>query len=170
MENENIQKYGNIINFNFLDKQIDNENLFVPIKTHINKIENKLSNDSYCINNIYFNRLALFTNYNSFLKKNITFNYTHIFDRNDLYVLKKNKEEKNIFVGYYIWLNKRCNYYYREYMTLTKAISNIGGISNVIISIFIFINKIFNKYGILSNSKDLYYTFSKQIKIKKKSK
>ena len=169
LENENIQKYGNI-NFNFLDKQIDNENLFVPIKTHINKIENKLSNDSYCINNIYFNRLALFTNYNTFLKKNITFNYTHIFDRNDLYVLKKNKEEKNIFVGYYIWLNKRCNYYYREYMTLTKAISNIGGISNVIISIFIFINKIFNKYGILSNSKDLYYTFSKIIKNKKEIK
>ena len=52
-------------------------------------------------------------------------------------------------------------------MTLTKAISNIGGISNVIISIFIFINKIFNKYGILSNSKDLYYTFSKIIKNKK---
>ena len=103
-------------------------------------------------------------------KKNITYNYTHIFDRNDLHVLQKNKEEKNIFVGYYIWLNKRCNFYYREYMTLTEAITHIGGISNVIISIFIFINKIFNKYGILSNSKDLYYTFSKQIKIKKKSK
>ena len=55
-------------------------------------------------------------------------------------------------------------------MTLTKAISNIGGISNVIISIFIFINKIFNKYGILSNSKDLYYTFSKIIKNKKEIK
>ena len=55
-------------------------------------------------------------------------------------------------------------------MTLTEAITHIGGISNVIISIFIFINKIFNKYGILSNSKDLYYTFSKIIKNKKEIK
>ena len=49
-------------------------------------------------------------------------------------------------------------------MTLTDAISNIGGISNVVISFFIFINKIFNKYAILSDSKELFSIYSKTVK------
>ena len=43
------------------------------------------------------------------------------------------------------------NLYYREYLTFIDAISNIGGVSNVIISIFFFINKIFNNYAIYSD-------------------
>ena len=54
-------------------------------------------------------------------------------------------------MGYYLWLSNRMNLYYREYLTFIDAISNIGGVSNVIISIFFFINKIFNNYAIYSD-------------------
>ena len=60
------------------------------------------------------------------------------------------------------------NLYYREYLTFIDAISNIGGVSNVIISIFFFINKIFNNYAIYSDSKELFNFSIKQGKDNKK--
>ena len=71
-------------------------------------------------------------------------------------------------MGYYIWLNRRVNFYY---ITLTEAISNIGGISNVIISVFFYINKIFNSYANISDIDELLSSFSvsnKKINLKKK--
>ena len=55
-------------------------------------------------------------------------------------------------------------------MTLTEMISNIGGISNVIITVFYYINKFFNKYSILSDSKEFFYSFSKIINENSKQK
>ena len=162
MDFEEIKNYGNI-NFYFIDQQVDEENHFMPIKQYYNRIENKLSKDSYCINNIYLNPIILLTYYNGIFKNNMILNYTQTLDRSDINILSQNKE-KEIYMGYYIWLNKRGNFYSREYMTLTDVISNIGGISNVIISFFIFINKIFNKYAILSDSKDLFSIYEKSVK------
>ena len=55
-------------------------------------------------------------------------------------------------------------------MTLTEMISNIGGISNVIITVFYYINKFFNQYSILSDSKEFFYSFSKIINENSKQK
>lgn len=153
-QNEDIKNYG-FINFNFIDQTVQNENQSKPIQNFLNRIENKLSKDNYCINNIYLNPLILLTNYNEIFKKNITLEYTYTLDKNDLYIKQQNRE-KDIYMGYYIWLSKKVNYYYREYLTLNEVISNIGGTSNVIISFFFFVNKIFNKYAIISDSKELF--------------
>ena len=165
---EEIKNYGNI-NFYFIDQQVEEENHLMPIKQYYNRIENILSKDSYCINNIYLNPIILMTYYNGIFKNNMIFNYTQTLDRSDIYIQPQNKD-KEIYMGYYIWLNKKCNFYLREYMTLTEAISNIGGISNVVISFFIFINKIFNKYAILSDSKDLFSIYSKSVNKNQKMK
>lgn len=159
---EEIDNYG-YINFNFIDQQVDEENHFKPIKKFYNRIENILSKDNYCINNIYLNPIILLTNYNGIFKNNITVDYSHTLSRSDIYIQPQNKE-KHIYMGYYIWLNKRGNFYSREYISFGEAISNIGGISNVVISIFLFINKLFNKYAILSDSKDLFSIYSKTVK------
>ena len=162
MQFEQIKNYG-YVNFYFIDQQVDEEDHLRPIKKYYNRIENKISKDSYCINNIYLNPIILLTYYNGIFKNNAILNYTQTLDRSDIYILPQNKE-KEIYMGYYIWLNKRGNFYSREYMTLTDAISNIGGISNVVISFFIFINKIFNKYAILSDSKELFSIYQKTVK------
>ena len=67
-------------------------------------------------------------------------------------------------------MNEKCNAYIKTYITIEELIVNIYGISNVIIYIFIFVNKIFNKYGIFSDSKDLFSTFPKKINKKREIK
>ena len=156
-ENKNIQ-----INFNFIDFQVSYY-FDELIKTTTKTIGNELSDDNYLINNIYFNNL--------YVRDGYIINSAYSFDRNDIFIRQKNKsEENNIFVGYYIWMNEKCNAYIKTYITIEELIVNIHGISNVIIYIFIFVNKIFNKYGIFSDSKDLFSTFPKKINKKREIK
>lgn len=69
-------------------------------------------------------------------------------------------------MGFNLWLNRRINYYCRDFMTLTDALSNIGRISSVIISIFFIINKIFNEYAIICDTNEIYFHFRYQLKKK----
>ena len=150
---QNIIKNG-FINFHFIDHEVQNDDYFRPITKFFNIIDNKLSKDNYIINNLYFNPIILFSNYHRFFDDKLISNYSYTLDRNIENIKEKNNE-KNIYIGYYLRLSSRMNLYYREHLTLIDAISNIGGVSNVIISIFFFINKIFNNYAIYSDqSKD----------------
>lgn len=159
---KNIIKNG-FINFHFIDHEVQNEDYFRPIRKFFHIICHKLSKDNYFINNLYFSPIALISNYHSFFNNKLTSNYSYTLDRNSESIKDKNNE-KNIYISYYLWLNKRINLYYREHLTLIDAISNIGGVSNVIISIFFFINKIFNSYSIYSDSKELFNFSIKQTK------
>ena len=156
---KNIFEYGSIY-FNFIDNNVQNDNHFIPINKYFNRIENKLSKDNYCINHLYFNPIFLFTNYYGIFKNTNATDYSYTLERNDIYIINQQNKDKNIFMGYYLWLNKRINSYNRDYMTLTETISNIGGISSVIISVFLYINKIFNYYAILSDTGELLNSFS----------
>ena len=156
-ENKNIE-----FNFNFINNHISYSNDELITK-YIKRIGNGLSDENYLINNIYFN--------NIYVEEGYKINYAYSFDRNDIFIRQKNKsEENNIFVGYYIWMSVEFNSYIRTYSTIEELIVNIHGISNVIINIFIFVNKIFNKYGIFSDSKDLFSTFPKKINKKREIK
>jgi len=151
---EDIFKNG-IINFHFIDHEVQNDDYSKPITNFFNTIDNKLSKDIYLINNLYFNPIYIYTNYYGFFNNNTINDYSFTLDRN-YEIIKSKNNEKNIYMGYYLCLSKRMIVYYREHLTLIDAISNIGGISNVIISVFIFINKLFNSYSIYSDSKELF--------------
>ena len=56
---------------------------------------------------------------------------------------------------YYFWLVNRLNYCERTYNRLQDLISDIGGTYEVIITLFILINKIFNYYAILGDTEKL---------------
>jgi hypothetical protein len=157
---QNIIKNG-FINFHFIDHEVQNEDYFNPITKFFNTFDNKLSKDNYFINNLYFNPIILFSNYHSFFNDKLISNYSYTLDRIDENIKEKNNK-KNIYIGYYLWLSRRLNLYYREHLTLIDAISNIGGVSNVIISIFFFINKIFNNHAIYSDSKEIFNFSVKQ--------
>ena len=159
---QNIIKNG-FINFHFIDHEVQNDDYFRPITKFFNTIDTKLSKDNYFINNLHFNPIILFSNYHSFFNDKLISNYSYTLDRNVENIKEKNNE-KNIYIGYYLRLSSRMNLYYREHLTLIDAISNIGGVSNVIISIFFFINKIFNNYAIYSDSKELFNFSIKQSK------
>ena len=56
---------------------------------------------------------------------------------------------------YYFWLNNRMQYYERTYKKVQDVISSIGGISEVIYFLSIFINYLFNNYIKIYDTKEL---------------
>ena len=160
IELENTIKNG-IIQFNFVDQEVKMENYLEPINRYFNRIETKLSVDNYLINHLYFNPVILNTT-EGLIGSKLDIKFTYMFDRDNIYIHKNNNE--NFFIGYYLWFNKRMIYYNREYSKIIDFVSDIGGISNVIISIFYFINKLFNKYAMLTDTQEYFLSSSLPLK------
>lgn len=56
---------------------------------------------------------------------------------------------------YCLWLNNRANYYERTYGKIQNVLSDIGGLSQTIATIIIFINNFINKYIIILDTESL---------------
>ena len=160
IELENIIK-NEFIQFNFIDQEIKMENYRDPINKYIYRLETKLSLDNYIINHLYFIPVILNTTVGIF-GNSIDMQYTYMFDRENFYIHKNNGE--NFFIGYYIWYRKSMKIYQRVYSKLADFISDIGGTSNVIISVFYFINKLFNKYAMLTDTHEYFNSSSQPLK------
>ena len=150
-ENEKVINRGGGIHFNFIDHYVDILKYKEPIKNYINRIENAIDKDNYSINNINLNPILITT------QNGILFNHyenikSYVFDRNDAFT---KLIEDNIYMVYNIWLKNNEDYYERIYKTIADVLSSIGGVSNAIIFIAHFINKIINKYTALKDIKSI---------------
>jgi len=151
IEINDILKYV-IINFNFIDEYIDLQDYNNPIKKYFYIIKNKIEKDIYAFNHLNFNPTLLRSNDGILIDK-IKEEISYSFNRNELYSLYNNNN--GYYMIYYFWLMNRLNYCERSYNKLQDIISNIGGTYEVIISLFIVINKIFNYYAILCDTEEL---------------
>ena len=142
---EEIEKAANKgmpIHFNFVDQYVDILQYEEPIKKYIFRIENTIDKDNYSMNNLNFHPIIVKTQ-NGILFDHYEEELSYAYNRNDAFVkLKKG----NIYMGYSLWLNNRVNFYERIYKTMADVLSDVGGVSNTIIFIACFINKIINEY------------------------
>ena len=141
-----------IINFNFIDEYIDLQDYNNPIKKYFYIIKNKIEKEIYAFNQLIFNPTLLRTNDGILIDK-IKEEISYSFNRNELYSIYNNNN--GYYMVYYFWLINRLNYCERSYNKLQDLISDIGGTYEVIISLFIVINKIFNYYAILCDTEEL---------------
>ena len=150
---KDIVKNGGTIHFNFIDQYVDILKYEDPIKKYFYRIENTLDLDNYSINNINFNP-AMIKTHNGFFIDNIQEELTYVYERNDVFIKNTNKN-KNIFMGYTLWMNNRMNYYERMYRRVQDVLSEVGGVAQAITTIIIFINNFINKYIIILDTKSL---------------
>ena len=149
-EIDEILKYT-IIHFHFIDEYIDLKKYTNPIRKYFYILENKIEKDIFALNHLYFCPTLLKTkdgviSYKE--KEEISYSY----NRNELYNLYNNS---GYYLIYYFWLINRLNYCERIYNRLQDLIADIGGTYEVIISLFIVINKLFNYYAIIGDTEDL---------------
>ena len=167
-EIEELLKYA-IIHLNFIDEYVDIKKYKEPIRKYFYRIENKLDKDNFSINHLNFIPSLIKTN-DGIIKDNIKEEYSYSYIRNDVFVYTY---YQNIYIVYYFWLNNRINYFERTYESFQDKIANIGGIYEVLMTICLIINKIFNDYAMLSDTEQLLSSdsssrFSLKENIKKK--
>jgi len=73
-----------VLNFYFVDNNVNILNYKNPLSKYINKIDNKIYQNQYPINNINFNPLTIKTN-KGLLFDNIKREISYIFQRNDIF-------------------------------------------------------------------------------------
>ena len=140
-----------LIHFHFIDEYIDLKKYVNPIRKYFYTLENKIEKDIFALNHLNFCPTLLKTkegiiSYKE--KEEISYSY----NRNELYNLYNNS---GYYLIYYFWLINRLNYCERTYNRLQDVIADIGGTYEVIISLFIVINKLFNYYAIIGDTEDL---------------
>jgi len=141
-----------VIHLNIIDEYVDLQEYANPIKKYFYKIENKIEKEINAFNHLNFNPTLLRTN-DGIIAYKTKEEISYSFNRNELYSLYNNNN--GYYMIYYFWLINRLNYCERSYNRLQDLISDIGGTYEVIISVFIVINKIFNYYAILCDTEKL---------------
>ena len=140
-----------IIHINFIDEYIDLQKYKNPIIKYFYKIENKIEKGIMALNYLNFSPSLLKTNEGVLIYKTKEEN-PYSFNRNELYSLYNND---GFYMIYYLLLNNRLNYCERNYNRLQDLISDIGGTYQVMMTLFILINKLFNYYAILCDTEEL---------------
>ena len=159
-ENE-IKKYitaHNKIHLKILDNQIDLSNLKNPIQTLFYELTSNIYNDEedYYICNIYYHPLLFRTSQNYFIgivneKKTFSIDKANIY-----YSHKKKYNSKNIFLKYTFSIHNLVDVYERKYETLMDILPRVGGLIEIIYYVFYYINFLYNRYVLMSDTQELY--------------
>lgn len=148
----NFSLYGDAFIY-LLNHYIDILNYTNPYKKYFYEIETFLSKNSFTTNHLNFNPSIVKT-HNGLFFDNIKEEKAHIFERNDVFNMDKN----DIFCAYVFWLKNGMYYNERIYKRIPDIIPSIGGVYQFITIISIYINALYNKYIVLSDTENLLHS------------
>ena len=140
------------LSFNIIDHYIDILNYKNPITKFLYSITNAITEDSYITNNLNFNPGLIKTYDNLFSDKPVE-KTTYLFYQNSKTTTVL--ENTNIIGTFYIWVQNSQQYYERRYQKLQDALSDIGGIANLILIMAQCINYLIARYNMLVDTQEL---------------
>ena len=147
------------INLKIIDQYTDMFNYINPYKKYLYSISNGIFEGSYTTNHLNFNPSTLISD-EGIVLENKKETLSFLFDQNE----KITTESKSgICVAYYIWMQRRMQYYERVYKKFQDFLSDVGGLSSFVLTIAYLCNLLINQYislfhiqefmNIISNSK-----------------
>ena len=139
----------------YIDYYVDPLNYKSPNTKFFNIIENSIQKSSYPMNHLNF-QSALIKTHNGLIFDHLEEDKAYIYERNDVFTFSNN--DTGIHTIYYFWLKNSEHYYERNYKRIQDLISDIGGINQFITFVAFYINYLYNKYILLSDTEDLLFT------------
>ena len=148
-------------------------NYEAPFTKYFYALTNGLFKDSITINHLNFNPVLMKAHNGIFFDNEID-EKSYIFIQNEK-VTFEDKVEKvvdgvtvtektGIVVGWYFWMLNRMEYYERNYKRLQDVLSDIGGVSSIIILIAEPLNLLLSKYILLLDTEELIKKLSNENK------
>ena len=141
--------------FSFIDNQVDPTNFKNPIQKYFNSFSGRLSDITYPVNNINFNPLLVKTDKGR-LNKKYFYHNSFIFDSNRKDA-KNNNDYSQILCEISFWLQNNFIIYDRSYKKILDIFPYIGGVIEITYYCLYIINYLFNRFKILSNTKNLFF-------------
>ena len=172
---EKIDNYifSNVISIYLIDHYSDVLNYNEPFRKYLYSVSNMLFPNYFTVNNINFNPSMIKT-HNGIILDNTVEELSYFFSQNEKVtmdeVIDALDDQGNIVYddngdiilqstgivsSYYFWMQNRLQYYERNYKKLQDILSDIGGLSRVVLLGAIFINTLVSNYIILLDTEDL---------------
>ena len=159
-ESEITEYIGKVsLKFQIIDHYADTLNYKIPFTKYFYQVTSAIINGVYIVNHLNFNPAKMLTHNGIFMDNTLqescyffTQNEKHTIDQNNL---SEGQSLNGCLIGIYFWMQNTLQYYERNYDRLQDVLSDIGGISSIVVTISYFINLLINNYIILLDTEDL---------------
>jgi hypothetical protein len=143
---------NNAINLQMIDQYADVLNYEKPFRKYFYTITASFINNNYGINHLNFNPATMVT-HNGILFDNVIEEPAYFFTQNQQQSINKNIY--GCLNSFYFWMQNSLQYYERNYKRLQDILSDIGGISSIVLTIAEVFNALCSGYIILLDTEDL---------------
>ena len=143
---------NNAINLQMIDQYADVLNYEKPFRKYFYTITASFINNNYGINHLNFNPATMVT-HNGILFDNVIEEPAYFFTQNQQQSINKNIY--GCLNSFYFWMQNSLQYYERNYKRLQDILSDIGGISSIVLTIAEVLNVLCSGYIILLDTEDL---------------
>ena len=140
-----------------IDHFADVLNYKEPFTKYFYQLMSGIFNESYTSNHLNFNP-AIMKSHKGILFEKIDEEYAYFFDQNEK--VTASGGNTGIFIAFYFWIQNTMQYYERKYQLLQDALSNVGGITRIILSVASIINYIISRYVTLIDSEELFISLN----------
>ena len=159
-ESEITEYIGKVsLKYQIIDHYADSLNYKMPFTKYFYQVTSAITNGFYIVNHLNFNPANMLTHNGIFFDNQVqersyffTQNEKHTVDQS---VLSEGQSTNGCLIGIYFWMQNTLQYYERNYDRLQDVLSDIGGISSIVVTVAYFINLLINKFIILLDTEDL---------------
>ena len=157
---DEITEYLNKVSLKYqlIDHYADMLNYKMPFTKYFYEVTSAITNGIYITNHLNFNPANMLTHNGIFFDNQVqersyffTQNEKHTVDQTSL---APGQSLNGCLIGIYFWMQNTLQYYERNYDRLQDVLSDIGGISSIVVTLAYFINLLVNNYIILLDTED----------------
>ena len=148
------------LKYQLIDHYTDILNYEMPFTKYFYQITSAISNEIYIVNHLNFNPANMLT-HNGVFFDNIIQEKAYFFIQNEKHAIDQStlipqgKSTNGCLFAIYLWMQNTLQYYERSYDRLQDILSDIGGISSIVVTTAYLINLLVNKYIILLDTENL---------------
>ena len=144
------------LKFQLIDQYADVLNYKTPFTKYFYEVTSAVQDGIYIINHLNFNPANMLTHNGIFFDNQIN-ERSYFFTQNEKHTIDETggKDTNGCLIGIYFWMQNTLQHYERNYDKFQDLLSDIGGISNIIITLGYYFNLLINYYIALMDTEEL---------------
>jgi hypothetical protein len=156
-------------NFQIIDHYADMLNYDMPFTKYFYEVTSSIDDGTFRIQHLNFNPATMLT-HNGFFFDNQVFEHSYFFTQNEKQTIEDTKNTttntierttSGCLIGVYFWMQNTLQYYERNYDRIQDILSDIGGISSIVLTIAGVINLLIHNFIVILDTEDLALSLEK---------
>ena len=159
-EAEISERIANLsLKYQIIDNYADMLNYANPFTKYFYEVSSAVQDGIYIINHLNFNPANMLT-HNGFFFDNQINEHSYFFTQNEKHTIDQstlptNQTTNGCLIGVYFWMQNTLQHFERNYDRFQDLLSDIGGISSIIMTLGYYLNLLISSYISILDTQDL---------------